>query len=353
MRYKQPYSLYKRGKYWYFKTYSPNGIRTAGKTTGQTNKSNAKAYCDQLFLNGMLYQPNITFGEYSKNFYDTNSLYFTTKALSAGSIKVYQHHFNKNILPYFEKMKLVDITYTQLLQFQKYLVEVKNQSSSSVKLCMNILHPIINTAYKDQIIQKNPFEFIKGEFKYEKNDRDAFTLDEVIFLYESADDWLKNIILFAALTGMRISEILGLENSDIKQHKNGFLYIDIVRQKYQNKICAPKRSSIRQIPIIPEIAELFYSAPGATVRRISVPFRLLKNQCEKSDERNLSFHSLRHFFITSAKAYNVAEVKVEVLAGHKLKEIKSVYTNFKVDDLTDILEWQNVIYRKIKKLPEC
>lgn len=40
--YRQSYTLFKRGKYFYYQTYTPDGIRTGAKTTHQTNKTLAK-----------------------------------------------------------------------------------------------------------------------------------------------------------------------------------------------------------------------------------------------------------------------------------------------------------------------
>jgi len=49
-RYKAPYTLYVRGKVWYYRTCSPEGLRTAGISTGCTAKCRAREYCVSQFL---------------------------------------------------------------------------------------------------------------------------------------------------------------------------------------------------------------------------------------------------------------------------------------------------------------
>lgn len=50
-RYRENYTIFKRGKYWYYRTYTIDGVRTTAKTTGCTLKSEAKLYIESI---GML-----------------------------------------------------------------------------------------------------------------------------------------------------------------------------------------------------------------------------------------------------------------------------------------------------------
>jgi len=82
MRYREDFSLYRRrlpsGKsVFYYQTYDENGKRTPGRSTGQTTKTTARAYCNGLLKDGKL-RPSEqvkapTFAEYAKGWweYDT------------------------------------------------------------------------------------------------------------------------------------------------------------------------------------------------------------------------------------------------------------------------------------------
>lgn len=341
-RYKQPYSLYKRGNVWYYRTYSPDGVRTGAKSTGQTSKTAAKSFCDALYLRGELWTSDKTFGVYAKHFYDDDSLYFKDRVekLSENTVKNYQKHFKNSIMPYFDKIKLCDINYSTLKKFRISLLE-EGYSALTIQSILSVLKHVIQTAYRDRLIPINPFDMLEP-LKLVHQERDAFTLDEIKFIVQNLDEEFSRQIIIMALTGMRISESVGVTLDDIKCG-NKFEYINLTKQMNKGKYKPLKNKNIRDIPIIPELKNFI----GFDKTRVSAFYRNfvpIKNQIERADERKLSFHSLRHFFITSSKSENVNESKVEVIAGHSLKGITKVYTNFKVDDLTDILSWQEKIY---------
>lgn len=344
-RYRQPYSLYKRGKYWYYRTYSPGGKRTTAKSTGQISKAGAKAYCDKLYLIGKLYNSDVTFAQYAAHFYDDDALYFKdrVKPLADNTVKQYQKLFKNQIFPYFENKRMMDITYTQLKAFRTFLIN-SGCSAMSIQSIMSTLKHIMDSAYRDGVIPDNPFNKLES-LRFDKNRRDAFRLEEIIFIYKNILPEFKKTILLMALTGIRISEAVGLTVEDIKQG-DGFIYIDLQKQMINKKYQILKNDEKRCIPIIPEIKELI----GFDSTRVSAFYRYfepLKKQCENYNERQLAFHSLRHFFITDSKAKGVNNVKVEVLAGHSLKGMEDVYTNFKAPDLVDILPWQKETFLKI------
>lgn len=348
-RYKQPYTLYKRGKYWYYRTYTPDGIRTTAKTTGQTSKPLAKKYCDGLFLSGMLWTSDRTFGEYAAHFYDDNSLYFKDRVipLAENTIKNYQKNMRLLIMPFFQKIKLCDINYTKLKQFRSSLIE-REYSALSIQQTMSVLKHIIDTAYRDRLIPVNPYDLIEP-IKLQQSFRDAFTLEEVRHLYSRISPEFKKTILLLALTGCRISECLGVTPESVKKGNfNGF-FITIDKQLNQGKIKPVKGRVGRSVPIIPELIDCI----GFEPTRLSAFYRAfleIKPDFERAEERLLCFHSLRHFFITNAKSFGIQERKVEYLAGHSPKDkIVKVYTNYRIEDVTEILKWQEETIKKIRQ----
>lgn len=336
-RYKQPYCLYKRGNYWYYKTYSPDGIRTTGKTTGCTSKNQARAYCDQLYKDGNLWTYEVKYSEYTKTFFDVDGLYFSdrTKTVAPRTVIQYQSIQRNHLLPYFKNINIGDINYTTIKKFRMHLME-KGMSTKSIALIMTVLKVVIEYAFRDRLILTDPFVYIKP-LKAEENKRDAFTLDEVKNIYKEIDDRFKNQILLMALTGMRIKESISQTPADVVQ-ADGFQYIDLLHQDYNCKPMPLKHNSCRQIPIIPEIVELLYF--HEPMNDFYSAIQPIKSKMERADERNLSFHSLRHFFITNSKASGIMPIKIEYLAGHSLKGQERIYTNFKASDVTDILDWQ-------------
>lgn len=342
-RYKQPYALYKRGKYWYYRTYTPDGLRTCGKSTGQTSKTAALNYCNKLYLNGLLWSSEKTFSEYATHFYDDNAPYVKDRLtpLSENTLRGYRIKMKQYILPYFSKYKLCDINYTTLKNFRIKMLE--QYAPSNVVSTMSCLKHIIDNAFRDRLIPVNPFDYLEA-FNANSKERDAFTYEEIVFIYKNIPDEFKNIILLMACTGLRISEAVGLITDDVKMNKD-CEYIHLYRQLNNGKYKELKNKEVRDIPIITELKSLI----GFDCTRVSALYRYfepIKKQCKDYAERKLCFHSLRHYFITAAKSYGVNDIKVETIAGHSLKGITKVYTNFKIEDLTEILEWQRHFYDK-------
>jgi len=347
-RYKQPYSLYKRGKYWYYRTYTPDGVRTTAKTTGCTSKNAAKEYCDKLNLSGFLFKSSVTFQQYAEHFYDDDGLYFRDRAeeLSFNTRNNYRKMMKNIVMPYFKNKQLSDIDYVCLKSFRASLMN--QYAPKTIQQAMSTLKHIIDAAYKSRKIIDNPFHFLES-LKMTENERDAYTLAEVKMIYEKIDEEFKHSVLFLALTGLRISECMGMCKNEIIQ-ADGFEYINLNTQYTNKKYTKLKGKRARPVPIIPEIKELKICEQtrlSAFYREVTV----LKDECKKdTPERNLAaFHSFRHFFVTNAKAENINEAKVEFIAGHTLKNIRKVYTNFKAEDLTDILTWQKLTFEKITK----
>lgn len=345
-RYKQPYSLYKRGKYYYYRTYTPDGKRTIAKTTGKTSKGAAQKYCDALYLGGTLAQSSMTFKQYAEHFFDDNAPYLRdrTKPLAKNTIRLHRTNMINHLLPMIGNYKIADINYTVLKTCRMQLLE--KLSTNFVILIMSTFRTVMTTAYKDRVISHNPFDFLDG-LEQKLDSMDAFTIDEIKWIYENInDDMFADCILLLALTGMRMSECIGVELEDIKK-ADGFYYIDLKRQFNRNEYKPLKRGCSRQCPIIPEIIDLigFQKTRSANFYRA---FKPLSVKFESPDRGRLAFHSFRHFFITNTIASGIPESKVNYYTGHKQNGINKIYVNYKPSDLIEFLEWQKKTMLKIK-----
>lgn len=343
-RYKQNYTLFKRGKYWYFRTYTPDGIRTTAKTTGCKLKSEAKLYCDKLYASGTLGTSRRTFKDYAEHFFDDNSVYLLdrTEPLSYHSISSYRSSLNNQLLPYFGKFKLCDISYAELKKFRV----IKMQDGMKIKTInshMRILKIIITNAFLDNQISDNPFKYL-SHLKDNTKGRDAFTLEEIKTIVDTIPEY-KNITILLACTGMRRNEGGGVTLSDIKTI-DGVSYIQLNKQYFLGSYKPLKTKKERFIPIIPELLSVIGESPIETFE-YSAAITEIKNIFEDYEQRGVCLHSIRHFFITNAKAYGINHLVVETVAGHSLKGIEKVYTNFKPEELTPILEWQKSVFNAL------
>lgn len=336
-RYRQPYSIYKRGKYWYYRTYDSSGKRTVPKSTGLTSKNAAKQFLNELYKTNSLCQTEITFGKYAAHFLDSRSPFVMDRVtkLTENTLHQYRNSLNNHLMPVLKDTKLADINYSALKQLRVLLLK-KGLAPSSVTSTFSLLKRIIITAYKDNLIIKNPFEGLES-LGFKNKPRDAFKLEEIKMLVKEVPDYA-NIILLMALTGMRFSEANGVRLCDVKD-ENGILYIDLKKQLLKHKYEPLKNKQSRKIPITEDVKNLILSEEISSPRfyRLFVP---AERKCDNAAARNLCSHSLRHFFITNAKAKGINHIKVEKIAGHSLKGIQEVYTNFSAADLAEITSWQ-------------
>ncbi|MCQ2598157.1 MAG: phage integrase SAM-like domain-containing protein [Treponema sp.] len=346
-RYKQPYTIFKRGKYWYYRTYDTEGVRTSAKTTGCKLKSEARIYCEKLIESGEMGSSEKLFRIYAEHFFDDNSPYLIDRVspLAENTIKQYRYCLNQKILPFFSSIKLNEIKYTTLRNFRSEMIE-NNLSVSTINSTMKTLKLILTDAFRDRLIKTNPFDYLDS-YKKDDNERDAFTLEEVKYLIKEMPEEFKNFIRYLALTGMRISEAVGVTDEDIKQG-NGFIYIDLNRQFNDGKYKPLKWGKKRGIPVLPEVDALKGFDP-IRLQWFYKCFQKIKPSFKDYEERNLAFHSLRHFFVTNAKVFGINPLFVEVLAGHSLKGIEKTYTNLKTEDLVSILEWQKKTFIELNK----
>lgn len=350
MRYRLPYTLFKRGKFYYYRTYNPDGTRTTAHSTGHTNKARAVLFCEELIkYNRLTGEKKISAYDYALHFYDDDSIFLRDRStrLSPRTLHAYRQIHKDIILPELKNVWLNEINYTFLKSMRMHILD-KGYSVSTTTTAMSQLKKILQYAFRDNLILFNPCDKLEP-LKNNEASRDAFTLEEVKMLYDKMIPEYKNFILLMALTGLRISEAHGVRECDILDG-DGFCYIHLTEQYIKNNREPLKNKQSRDIPIIPEIKDLilheYFSPPR--FYRFFVP---LERECQDAQKRKLSIHSLRHFFITNAKSSGVNELKVEKIAGHSLKGIQGVYTNFKKEDLTDVLFWQRETIKKVLTLP--
>lgn len=344
-RYKENYTLFKRGKYWYYRTYDANGIRTTAKTTGKTSKNAARDYCESLYLAGTLISNSLTFGEYAEHFLDDNSPYVKDRVtpLSFNTLKAYRNVLNNHLIPDLKTKKIVDINYTFLKKYRMNLIE--NYKPSSVQGMLSVFYIIMQTARRDGLITSNPFDILEP-MQAPKNTRDAFSRSEVKQLYNEINVDFKKVILMCALTGMRITECISVRESDIVQG-NGFKFIHLTKQLQRHGWTDLKTKEKRDIPIIDELIPYIWNNDFFPGTEFYASLKNVASRFPEYKERMLSTHSLRHFFITNSKSCGINAGKVEKIAGHSLHGMQEVYTNFKAEDLTDILKWQKDLFLEL------
>lgn len=344
-RYRKPFTLYKRGKYWYYKTYDSEGSRTFGKTTGLTKKSLAEEYCLELLKLNQLGLSRLTLGDYTEHFFDDDSPFVKdrVKPLAVSSLRQHRQYLRLHILPTFRNTHLQDISFSDLKNFRQKLIK-NGLKANTINGIFQTFNQIMKYAYLDNKINKNPLQGF-GTLP-RPNNRDSFKREEVIEICRKSPKEIKDFIILLALTGMRMSECYGLTENDIRK-ENDVCFIELSQQLTDLGYYTPlKTKEKRIIPIADSLVSLIHSQ---TVNHsyIKNHMKPIIRSVEKWQERGLCIHSFRHFFITDTKANEINPLFVESVAGHSLNGIEAIYTNFHAADLKSIRDWQDKLFSEI------
>jgi len=396
MRNKAVFSVFGRKllsgkKVFYYQCYDAKGMRQWAKSTGLTKKTDAVEYCMKLFKSGLLIpeQKSPTFAEYTDGWWNVEtSRYLKWRQLqnpiTPTTIRLHKGNFETHIRDYFEKLRLDEITSTVIESWLLHMsekniangkdtadeneatdetetAEIRRLKPQTINLAYRTFKLIIGEAVRTKMLKINPCSEVK-ELKEEGSKRDILTVEEVqkIFPYNWAKVWESELFYklnrLAACTGMRIGEIQGLRCEyvfdnyiRIAGQYTRFGYVEHTKTKINRNI--PISTTIRQ-----ELEELlqingngyvFSEDGGITpvhadrIRRIFD--RALENigisRIEKN-ERNLTFHSWRHFLNTLLRMKNVADSKVQAVTGHLTKEQTERYTHFDTRKFAEVMDVQ-------------
>lgn len=256
----------------------------------------------------------------------------------------------KIILPYFEGMRIQDITGIQITQYLCWLRnEYKTQrgkplADKTIKHHYNILGLIFGYAEKQDIIQKNPMRKVDPP-KVVKKGVDALSDDETarfLVALGSCDFDFRCILQVLITTGLRRGECLGLQWQDI-DFENGTISVNrstTYTPEFGIVVSVPKTAnSVRTIPVVPSTMNLLsqllhqqekehpstllqaafvFSRPGSPFgpRDPSAITRHMKRFIQSVGLQDVSPHDLRHT-CASLLLESGADIKsVQEILGH-------------------------------------
>lgn len=368
MRYREPFTVFARNTHsgktiYYYRTYDTEGNRTTARSTGQTGKSAAKAYCWSLLKQERLIPSrDLSFAEYATDWWLYDKCRYIKSRLACGGsfsrmrADIQRMNLKKHILPVFGEKPLGNIK-SGLIEVWLFSFKEKGLSNVTANRCLGTLRIMLNEAQRLEYIKHNPISAVKP-LKAENNIKAVLSLPEVKMLFDmekSRELWPNPVCytanLLSACTGMRLGEIQALQVEDV--HPD---YVHVHRsldRKYGLK--DTKTHNARDIPI-PTIASvcleplkkinpsgfIFSNDGGKTpVYHKTVTKALYRalNKIgiseEKRKTRNLSFHSWRHTFNSMLRS-RVPDSKLKRLTGHLSQDMVEHYTHFDVKDFQDV-----------------
>ncbi|TSJ58135.1 tyrosine-type recombinase/integrase [Atlantibacter subterranea] len=211
-------------------------------------------------------------------------------------------------------------------------MESGNYADASINKILQKVSAVVNWGVNNGLVN---YDYTKGlKLKGAKSQRRAFTdteLNNLVVAFPTdnnltlAQQWALRV---GMITGARIGEILQLTQNDIKQ-VDGLLYIDINKE---NGKTVKNESSIRCVPLtdgamgfsLDKFKQWIERQPSGPIFKESATAHVELNAFIKRhtvDTGEVSFHSLRHYMATIARAKGVTEADIGGILGHASTDI--------------------------------
>lgn len=262
---------------------------------------------------------------------------------------------------------------------QQFLNDVRSRTSATtVNFYRKVLNALFVHALENKKIRSNPVKDV-DTYKASKEDieisRRPFEEAEIRAAYAAApNNFWRFAIVFGLYTGLRLGNVVTLRWRDVDLNKQVVKVVDIKSpDKLEIPIVSPfllnlfaelRRKSPKATPesfVFPEYAGIYLAKSkdgennAATLsvefRNILVAAKLLEKYQRKGQGTGrscrrsvspLSFHSLRHNFVTMLKERGASQMVARELVGHDSDAVNQLYTHTSPE----------LIRKSLKRLPE-
>lgn len=331
--YRKKYSLFKRGRIWYFWYYS--GDKRKMRSTRETRKVMAERFAETYVASQG--RKRTILEVFAKDFFSPGSDYLSGpgRHLSLPVIRNHEARLNNHILPAFGGQLMQNITARGI---EKWLHNL-NKAEQTKKHILNTFRIVLKEAEKDRLIERNPADVVS--IRVSENPYDVFTADELKTFLDSIND-VRYRVLFSimATTGIRTGEVRSLCADDVLADRNALL-ITKSSDRY-NKIVNTKAGEDRAVYVPRRVMQmigsigytywLFEGKSGRpiTQKAINAAFdRFLAKSGVESGGRDLVPHSLRHTYNTMLDGV-VPDGIIRATTGHRSEKMRRHYTHKEV-----------------------
>jgi integrase len=234
---------------------------------------------------------------------------------------------------------LVEITAEH---FDRYKSErLKRISPVTVNIELRCLRAAFNTARRWKLIERHPFVDVSMASVPRQTPTFVSPQDFQRLLEGIQEKWLRDVVVFAVLTGMRRGEILNLR----------WLDVDLVRRVLHIETRPgfhSKQGKRRTIPLNKTALVLLHSRRGKSASEFVFTLNdrqifgdwvthLFKRYVRKVglDNDRLRFHSLRHTFASWLVQGGATLYEVQKLLGHSSPRVTEIYSHLQPEQLHD------------------
>jgi len=254
-----------------------------------------------------------------------------------GTYQLYETTFKYLICFFGENKKISEIKTIDIEMFKTE--RMKFVKPTTVNCYLRKINASFNLANRFDLINFNPAKKVT-KLREVESQRKVFNENEFNKLVEAiTDKSFKNLVLFGKYTGCRVSELVNLQWNDINLNEN---HIEIRnKEKFTTKTGKNRKIpiSVKLIEVISQMEEgkpdefIFLQKHGKKFSKDRAT-RFTKRYLRKAKlPEYLTFHCLRHTFITNLLRKGVSIYIVKKLAGHADIKTTEIYAHLVTDDL--------------------
>lgn len=248
------------------------------------------------------------------------------------STQVHYVTLEKKIKDFKPMLKLSEVDYAFMVDFDNYLIETKSGRYNMIKFLKTVLKEAVKMG-----VLKN--ESWKGFQNVSPNAREVYLTPAEINQIEVCDlstkkhlELTRYMFLFSCYTGMRFSDVVALKKSN---YKNGIITLKQVKTGIDLKVpvnLQAKKIICRFFSKSNEDDAIFPEIENQTVNRY------LKSIGKIAEiKKTLHFHLARHTFGTTLLNNNVNVFYISKMMGHKKLSQTYAYTGVNVNKMKDIM----------------
>jgi integrase len=254
--------------------------------------------------------------------------------------KKYPHLINRHLLKVFGDTPLCEIRRMDVQRFVTDKMAREGFAWQTAAHLRNLMSGILQRAIEWGYLELNPARGVKLPPMQRRRKTVVLTSEQLAMLLRSLRDPVKTLAVTAAMTGLRIGEVLALRWSNVDLEK------DVIRVReavYDGHFSTPKtKSSIRDVPLGPALkrslqdyrkddsgdALVFASRKGTPLDAKNILRRDLRPTCARLGLPPITWHSFRHTHATLLSDLGESMKTAQAQLGHaRLSTTAEIYTH--------------------------
>jgi integrase len=328
---------------------------------------------------GKVGRKDLKFSVFAESWFDWDECEYLKRERSR---RDYSRHYadiqksqlENHIMPLFKTLKLSQITVERI---EKWVFKIRDKTSAATaNRCLSTLKVMLKEAERLGYITEEPSKYVK-KLRENPKEKGLLTPAEVKKLFDPKlfeKNWADDLFhysfnLLAATTGMRMGEVQALQRKHV--HDDYVRVESSWSRKYG--LVEPKGGSKRFVSIPKYVSntllELIDSEPETTgeslvfqglvdatpmdhkaiAKHLHTALEVIDISRDDRIERNITFHSWRHFFNTFMRG-KVSDAQLQRVTGHKTEAMTDHYDHQIQEALSDVRKAQEMIVTELKKI---